>query len=129
MAEYQSDDAFGDGWHDNFAYEQAIQKDNSLSIELNKKIKDIENIVIVEKMNDKSIVDLGAIVELDFGDNKNEKYVLTGGYNSNFDAEIPEITINSPLGMAIYKKKINEVFEYEVGNNSISGRIMSIVYR
>ena len=32
ISEYIGDDAYGDGWHDNFAYEQAIKKENCLSI-------------------------------------------------------------------------------------------------
>ena len=41
ISEFMSDDAYGDGWHDNFAYEQAIQKESSLLYELKKKEKAI----------------------------------------------------------------------------------------
>ena len=37
ISEYMSDDAYGDSWHDNFAYEQAIKEESRLLYELNKK--------------------------------------------------------------------------------------------
>ena len=48
ISEFASDDAYGDGWHDNFAYEQAIQKENALMYELNEKLKGLSPL---EKLN------------------------------------------------------------------------------
>ena len=127
MSEYQSDDAYGDGWHDNFAYEQAMQKDNSLNYELKNKMKDLKNIVIVKNSGNPDIVDIGATIELEF-DGEVECYLLSGGYNSDFEKEIPVITLNSPLGIAIYKKKIGDSFKYKIGENTIDGKIISIKY-
>ena len=128
MSEYQSDDAYGDGWHHNFAYEQAMQKDNSLNYELKNKMKDLKNIVVVKSSGNPNIADIGATIELEF-DGEVEYYLLSGGYNSDFEKEIPVITLNSPLGVAIYKKKIGDSFEYKIGENTIGGRIINIKYQ
>lgn len=126
MSEYQSDDAYGDGWHDNFAYEQAMQKDNSLHHELDNKLKRLKDIVIVKSTNNSNIVDINTIVELKFDEEEIEKYIISGGYESNIDDDIPTITINSELGKAIYKKKLYENFSYKIGENIVTGKIVSI---
>ena len=43
------------------------------------------------------------------------------------DLEIKEITLNSPIGKAIYKKKLENICWYEVGNNKIKIRIVEKV--
>ena len=128
MAEYQSDDAYGDGWHDNFAYEQAMQKDIALSYELNNKLKGLDNIVIVKKNNNSNIVDINSKVEIRFDDEDDtEVYILSGGSTSNIVDNIPSITLNSPLGKAIYKKKKDDIFTYKIGNVEHKGKIIDII--
>lgn len=129
MAEYQSDDAYGDGWHDNFAYEQSVQKDYSLSRELEERLKRKKDIIIVQPSHKKDIVDLNAMVSLKFdGESEIEKFFISGRYQSDFDAEIPIITLNSELGKAIYKKNIHDTFSYQVNENPIRGEIIEIHY-
>ena len=126
ISEYQSDDAYGDGWHDNFAYEQAIAKERSLMYELDRKMKGLNNIVIVENTN-KDIVGINTRVEVKFDEeDENEIYYVTGSTSSNIDSDIPEITLNSPLGKALYKKKKNDKFTYKVDNMELNGIIVDI---
>ena len=127
ITEYQSDDAYGDGWHDNFAYEEAMKKENMLFRELETKMKGLENIEIVKTSSNKDEVSLNSIVTLKFDDSDEvEEYQLTGGSSSNTNLKIPAITLNSPLGKAIYKKKINDKFEYDIDSNKINGIIIDI---
>lgn len=124
---YVSDDAYGDGWHDNFAYEQAMAKEISLFYELKKKMENLKNIEIIESKNDGTRVDVGCIVEVEI-DEERELYKLTADVNSSFIDEIPSITLNSPLGKAIYHKNIGDLFEYFVDDILISGSICRIDY-
>lgn len=102
-------DAVGDGWHDNFAFEEAKRKENELIFEIEKKIQGIRNIVIVEKGSDATVVDIDDIVEIKviYAEDDIEQgiYKLIGGTRPNTDAPIQELTINSPVGEGIYKKK------------------------
>jgi len=120
-----SDDAYGDGWHDNFAYEQAIKKESSLLYELNKKKKGLAKIEIIKKNNNSNKVEIGSIVTIRI-DDEEEIYKLTGNTVSNLKLDIPTITLNSPLGKAIYHKKVNDNFSYKVESNIIEGIIIKI---
>lgn len=125
ISEFASDDAYGDGWHDNFAYEQAIQKENALMYELNEKLKGLSKIKIIKKKTNTSRVELGSIIEIEI-DGEKEIYKLTGDTVSNFDSDIPSITLNSLLGKSIYKKKNGDSFSYEIDSNVITGKIICI---
>ena len=127
ISEFQSDDAYGDGWHDNFAYEQAIQKENALFFEYQKKLKGLDQIEIIKIEKKGNLVEIGSIVELRFdGELETEVYKVTGNTVSNFKNDQVEITLNSPLGKNIFHKKINDSFSYQVDNRKISGKIIDI---
>ena len=49
MSIYASDDAYGDGWHDNFAYEETMHKEAELFQKYNKKKSMLKDIVIVDE--------------------------------------------------------------------------------
>lgn len=125
ISEFASDDAYGDGWHDNFAYEQAVQKENSLLYELDIKLKGLAKIEIINKKENSDKVILGSIVTIKI-DDEIEEYRLSGDTNSKLDLDIPVITLNSPLGKAIYQKKVNDSFYYSVDSNIIKGVIIDI---
>ena len=106
MSLYVSDDAYGDGWHDNFAYEETMRKEAELFQKYNKKKSMLKDIVIVDKKSN-GTVSLNMKVELLFIDDETvEEYIITGDINSNIDDN--SITINSPLGSAIYGKKVGD---------------------
>lgn len=50
ISEFASDDAYGDGWHDNFAYEQAVQKENALLYQYHQKLEGLNKIEIAVKI-------------------------------------------------------------------------------
>lgn len=126
ISEYMSDDAYGDTWHDNFAYEQAIKKESSLLHELKEKKMGLARIEIIKKNNNSDKVEIGSIVTVKI-DNELEKYKLSGNTVSNLDSNIPEITVNSMLGKNIYHKKVGDSFSYKVDNENYKGIILEIV--
>ena len=125
MSLYESDDAYGDGWHDNFAYEETMRKEAELFQKYNKKKSMLKDIVIVDKKSN-GTVSLNMKVELLFiDDDLVEEYIITGDINSNIDDK--SITINSPLGSAIYGKKVGDKVSYKVGDNTYNVEILGIV--
>ena len=124
MSLYVSDDAYGDGWHDNFAYEETMRKEAELFQKYNKKKSMLKDIVIIDKKSN-GTVSLNMKVELLFIDDETvEEYIITGDINSNIDDN--SITINSPLGSAIYGKKIGDKVSYKVGDNTYNVEILGI---
>lgn len=127
ISEYMSDDAYGDTWHDNFAYEQAISKENALFYEYKRKLDGLSKIEIIESKNIHDRVEIGSIVEIQFeGEIDTEIYKLTGNTTSSMGDNLMNITINSPLGSSIFKKKKMDTFQYDIDSNQISGKIIDI---
>lgn len=124
MGLYVSDDAYGDGWHDNFAYEETMKREAELFQKYNKKKGMLKDIVIIDKESN-GTVSLNMKVELLFiDDDIVEEYILTGDINSNLDDN--SITLNSPLGSAIYGKKVGDKVSYKVGDNIYNVEILGI---
>ncbi len=124
MSLYVSDDAYGDGWHDNFAYEETMKREAELFQKYNKKKGMLKDIVIIDKESN-GTVSLNMKVELLFiDDDIVEEYILTGDINSNLDDN--SITLNSPLGSAIYGKKVGDKVSYKVGDNIYNVEILGI---
>lgn len=83
----------------------------------------LSNIVIIEKHNDNEIIDIGdtLLVDMIFSADDSEKFTFKlVGTNGNHDAKIQEVSINSPLGMSVYKKKIGDQTGYSVKGGLIS---------
>lgn len=117
--------AVGDGWHDNFAFEALIEDERKLSYQINKMNQDKTKIEIIQDYYKENYVNINNIVSLKFiydNENELEDLILTGNYIPNEN----EITLNSPLGKAIYKKKIGEIVEYVVSENNIKVEIINI---
>lgn len=88
----------------------------------------ISHLSIIENENTEEgtigLEDIATIMFVDTGEIRQVK--LTGGMpNIDKDNEVITITINSPMGKAIYKNKVGETVSYKVGNNSISVMIIS----
>ena len=127
ISEYQSDDAYGDGWHDNFAFEEARKKENTLFHELDEKLKGLNRIEIVNKKIKSGIIGINSVVKIRFdNDNEIETFFITGSTTSGMENGIQSITLNSPLAKAICGKRVNEIFSYSVGSNTINGKIVDI---
>lgn len=112
----------GDGW-DSPEFEEIERTSFRLSSELKRMYEVLSRVVIVEKQDNEDIVDIGDIVllgvEFNKGDIEESAYKLTGGSGDLFK-EIPEISINSPMGAAIYKKHVGDTCSYTVRDREIS---------
>ena len=124
-----TDDA-GNSTHDNFSYEQAKVQEEMAIVRLGKARERLKRAIVVEKSNDPNIVDIDDYikVELDiFGSIEEDIIKLVGGTPISDDLEYTESSLNSPLGMAIYKKRIGDNFSYSVRDNIINGKIIEKV--
>ncbi len=118
-------DAPGDGWHDNFAAEDAARVEKMLMGQLNKLLLDKKNLKIINEKKIKENVNINDYIYLQFiyenGMHEDEKIKLTGLYKPNNEEEI---TLNSIVGKTIYNKKINTVHSYYVNDLEIKIQIL-----
>ena len=117
----------GDGWHDNFDFEEMERQERLLSGDLQTKQKRLKNAIIVDKQDNENVVDIGDVLSLTliFGEDDEETdiYKLSGTEAFSKDEDYNIVSINSPLGQAIYLKPIGEVVKYKVNGNSFDVRI------
>ena len=103
-------------WHDNAAYDDALEKENGAIMEINRLI-DIKNkIEIIHKHNDPTLIDIGDVITVEMNGDDVFDVILTGKYLAN--SKIGEITLNSPMGNAIYKKKVGDEINISTHNNT-----------
>lgn len=127
---YKGKDAIyqGDNWHDNPTLYQAELQEMALMKEIAEMKQKLNNIEIVQNIGDDSLVDIGDVVKIDmiFSENDREEQIFKlVGTSPNFDlnAEIQEISINSPVGKAMYHKKIGDVANYKVNDRTFTIQI------
>ena len=106
-------DAVGDGWHDNFAFEDTMRESRKIASRINKMLDDEKYLKIVDKKsNSDDIIDIGDILKIkviyDIDDIEEYTIKLTGKYMIDNNAKIKEISLNSPIGRSIYLKSIND---------------------
>lgn len=111
---------------DSFEREEAIRRIDSLSALLAKKRAQLANVIIVSKGEDSAIVDLDdyALIELSVVGSsrvKTEIIRLTGSLMPANTDEVTEVTFNSPLGKAVYRKREGESFKYKVNDKEVHG--------
>lgn len=125
---YKGNDAIfqGDNWHDNPTLYQAELQERVLMKEIAEMKHRLQNDVeIVENLGDDSLVDIGDVVKIDMifseDDREEEIFKLVATTPSfDMDAEIKEVSINSPLGNAMYHKKIGDVATYKVNDRTFT---------
>ena len=128
---YKGTDAIfqGDNWHDNPTLYQAELQERCLMREIAEmKYKLQNNVEIVENLGDEEIIDIGDIVRIDMifseDDREEEIFKLVATTpNLKFGAEIQEVSINSPIGNAMYHKKIGEIATYKVQDRTFTLQI------
>lgn len=110
--------AVGDGWHDNFAFEDAKRQELAIINEIETKknlLKDIK--IIPPKKINKDRLNINDIFKLRlyFSAEEIEEgwYKLTGRFNPKECDDYQEITYNSPLGAALYNKQVGRATSYE----------------
>ena len=123
-------EAPGDGWHDNFAYEDACRTETMLQKRLEQMLIQKKKIEIIESTTfDQDLVNIGDIIQLEFkyddGDTEVEEVRLTGNWKVSSNDSIQEVSLNSPLGRAIYLQKIGSTVNYSVNDQKIFIQILS----
>lgn len=123
-------DAIGDGWHDNFAFEDTMRESRKIASRINKMLEDEKYLKIVDKKsNSDDIIDVGDILKIkaiyDIDDIEEYTVKLTGKYMINNNAKIKEISLNSPIGRSIYLKNINDDIGYYVNDKKTSIKIIN----
>ena len=116
------DASAGDGW-DSPDFEEIERMDHMLNGELRRKCELLDRAVIIEKHNDDTIIDIGDVIqsELIFSEDDREPFVFKlVATESDINAEIQEVAINTPMGSAVYRKKIGDTVPYTVGENTFS---------
>ena len=113
--------AVGDGWHDNFEYEEASRQEKMIMADINNMVANIRNIVIVDEKDNKEEIDIGDYVcflqltsDEELEGQELQIMKLAAGVDIDIFAEIPEISIDSPAGNALYSCKIGESSSYSV---------------
>ena len=117
----------GNTWHDNFAYEQLDLQEDGMLNRINDMMNKLNFAKIIEPKEEKdNSIDIYDNVKLLFtySDGETEETILSLG--KNIDEE-NNITLNSPLGKAIYGKQIGEEVSYKVNDNEIYVKIIDIV--
>lgn len=119
----------GDVWHDNNDFEQSEIEERRLKksiADLEKKIKTVE--VISPTTFSDNTVNYGAIVKLKiFGEGFSDEMTILFS-DSDEKTQFQKISLNSPVGKAIYEKTIGFVGHYTVGKEFISVEILDIQY-
>ena len=127
-------DAVGDGWHDNFAFEDTMRESRKIASRINKMLEDEKYLKIVDKKsNSDDIIDIGDILKIkviyDIDDIEEYTIKLTGKYMIDNNAKIKEVSLNSPIGRSIYLKNINDDdIGYYVNDKKISIKIIRRKY-
>ena len=127
-------DAVGDGWHDNFAFEDTMRESRKIASRIDKMIEDEKNLKIVDKKSTSDdIIDIGDIFEIrviyDIDDIEEYTIKLTGKYMIDNNTKIKEVSLNSPIGRSIYLKNINDDdIGYYVKDKKISIKIIRRIY-
>ena len=122
-------DAVGDGWHDNFAFEDTMRESRKIASRINKMLEDEKYLKIVDrKRTSDDIIDIGDILKIkviyDIDDIEEYTIKLTGKYMIDNNAKIKEVSLNSPIGRSIYLKNINDDIGYYVNDKKISIKII-----
>lgn len=115
----------GDNWHDNPTLYQVELKEQTLMKEIAEMKHKLQNAELVENLGDDNLIDIGNVLKIDMiysNDDKEEEIVklVATALSFDIDSQIQEISVNSPLGKAIYHKKIGEVVTYKVKDKTFT---------
>ena len=86
--------------------------------------KNLKVAKIIDKLNDHDLVDIDDIVSIliNYSDGTSEKLIiqLTGKYITDIDSDVEQISLNSPIGKAIFGKKYNSKVSCTINNEIVT---------
>ena len=129
-------DAIGDGWHDNFAFEESMRQSRNIATRIDNMLKTKKHLKIIKTIpKENNLINIGDILKVKIyysnEDVEETTIKLTGNFIPIIENEndIQEITLNSPLGKALYLKNIDDNdINYDVNNNRIKITIIEKIY-
>lgn len=121
---YKGTDAIyqGDNWHDNPTLYQTELQEMSLIAQLKALRQKLETVEIVERDPNSDVVQLGDVLKINMIFDKDDQDAMTiklVGRAGDAKGEIPEISIESPLGNSVYKKRVSERVSYSVNGQEV----------
>lgn len=116
----QNADVFNTGVkEDEHAFEEAVREEHRIVGMISQKREQLERIIIINDSIEENLVDINDFVKVSMvfeGEEEDMIIKLVATPDADIDAEIPEISINSPLGASIYGKMIGSESSYVVDN-------------
>ena len=112
----------GDNWHDNPALYQTELEEMSLMAKLKELRQKLEIVEIVERDPNSNVIQLGDVIRINMvfaEDDTDEMIIKLVGRSGDAKGEIPEISIESPLGSSVYQKNISERVSYKVNDREV----------
>ena len=117
----------GDGW-DSPEFEEIERQERRIAGEIQRRYEEIKRVEIIEHKKNDDLINVGDIVNINLyfapDDYDNMTFKLVSSLDTN-KSEIQEISINSPLGEAIYQKQVGDECKYKVGENEFTAIINS----
>ena len=117
-------DAGGNGWHDNFAFEQAVREEHMISKQIRNTLELLRSATIVEPPVDPDRVVLGCVAEIQI-DGANPKRVTIGGHMES-DPDRSIVSYNSPLGKALMGAEPGDARSYTVANRTMNVTVLTV---
>lgn len=106
-----------------YSMEDIADEEAKLLKKISERREMISRVEIVESHNRDEYVDINEIVTVEFSQDDSYTFTLVAG---KANSEEDEISINSPLGRAVYNRKVNDTCIYLVGKNEIKVVITNI---
>lgn len=114
-----------DGW-DSPEFETIEMIDRALAGQLTMLKNELMKVEIIDKHNNNDVIDIDDIIvaDISYSENSFEEltFKLVGG-SVNRESDLDEVSLNSPMGKAIYKKKIGDTVSYIVEDTKMTIKI------
>ena len=122
-------DAVGDGWHDNFAYDELMRDEIKVTAKLKKMLLDGRNIKVIEEVKASAdMINIGDVlkVEVIYAEDDIEIFEvkLTGKYFPDSESPIQEISLNSQMGRALYLKNVHNKILYKIHDEEVEIKVL-----
>ena len=121
--------AVGDGWHDNFAYEELKRDEKKVSAQIEKMIGEKKQLKVIDNTLKKDeLINIGDILKIEVIYDKSDVEVfeikLTGKYLPDLESNIQEISLNSQMGRALYLKNVHNKILYKIHDEEVEIKVL-----
>ena len=118
----------GDGAHDNGAFEDLLMQRRMRQGEVQRRKESLKKAEIVNKGTNVELIEIGDVVRLNliFTNDEPENLIvkLIGGIGKGNNEVIQEVSLNSPLGSAIYHRKVPDETSYPLNGDTVQVEIL-----